>query len=459
MRVSHRFSLRGLLHLSTLSMIGISVGFHLRDAESPVEHEIRIHGSTPVPDLAALLNKAWRRAELGAMVDQGLSIRDEEVPVLSRVEYAQLAVYYRKLYPLKSLRDRLLYEQPIKASSARLSQETMIRLTHLEDPTRGGSIKWVEWPVRSRALRALHSDDVFRLLSQDGAGYGRFATPSIRHFQVEQTERIPFDSIPSDSFDAGPIVSLPEMDRTASDFEPHCSERVSFRENLHRTRKAYLDWARIWNPMLMPSRQRLHRIHETDRLSFAEGERNGYVVNLDRVAGFRGHALAKLPELRVREPQQMRYGSHYQQTVDARGKKRYMIANAVNPPRDRLWKLRSLQLISVNKHDVPKAYAMKSLPNMEHTSQAPMRDLDPFESRSMKRLEAGEDVVIQSHRNRVRMVGSMRTLVQCQSCHQTERGNLLGAFTYDFVRTESNAPSGARPFVDHAGADYLASSR
>ncbi len=41
--------------------------------------------------------------------------------------------------------------------------------------------------------------------------------------------------------------------------------------------------------------------------------------------------------------------------------------------------------------------------------------------------------------NTVQMLGALRAARQCTKCHQVERGELLGAFSYNLVR-ESPAP-------------------
>lgn len=65
---------------------------------------------------------------------------------------------------------------------------------------------------------------------------------------------------------------------------------------------------------------------------------------------------------------------------------------------------------------------------------APTRELDGFEAAAIRRLLAGEDVATEETLNRIRMVGAVRANVACLECHNVQRGQLLGAFTYELLR-------------------------
>jgi hypothetical protein len=60
------------------------------------------------------------------------------------------------------------------------------------------------------------------------------------------------------------------------------------------------------------------------------------------------------------------------------------------------------------------------------------RPLDTFESESLERLRRDEDIVIEATSNGCRMLGSLRARAKCLECHSVERGELLGAFSYQF---------------------------
>jgi hypothetical protein len=59
--------------------------------------------------------------------------------------------------------------------------------------------------------------------------------------------------------------------------------------------------------------------------------------------------------------------------------------------------------------------------------------MDSFEKRSLNRMRAGEDVIIEPGGHRIRMLGSLRATKQCLECHSVDRGELLGAFSYELV--------------------------
>jgi hypothetical protein len=42
--------------------------------------------------------------------------------------------------------------------------------------------------------------------------------------------------------------------------------------------------------------------------------------------------------------------------------------------------------------------------------------------------------VLEATTNRILMVGAIRAAKQCTSCHAVERGDLLGAFSYELLR-------------------------
>jgi hypothetical protein len=85
-------------------------------------------------------------------------------------------------------------------------------------------------------------------------------------------------------------------------------------------------------------------------------------------------------------------------------------------------------------HDPAVAYDSASLPRMDQLRDAPTRPLDLFESKGIGRLNSGEDIFIQETAGVVRMLGSVRAVQQCVRCHDCQRGDLLGAFSYTLVR-------------------------
>lgn len=102
------------------------------------------------------------------------------------------------------------------------------------------------------------------------------------------------------------------------------------------------------------------------------------------------------------------------------------------------------------KHDRPMVYVSKNLPNMNELRDAPVRELDAFEQQALTSLIEGEDLVTDVQPGRIRALGSLRAMRQCLQCHEVERGTLLGAFSYEFLR--DSPPKKAEPDDDDLAA-------
>lgn len=100
------------------------------------------------------------------------------------------------------------------------------------------------------------------------------------------------------------------------------------------------------------------------------------------------------------------------------------------------WRIVRLQLVSLLKHDTPRVYLDPELPNMEKLSSenAPTRELDEFERRALKHLQQDTDVVLKESENSLQMLGSLRAIENCRDCHRVQKGDLLGAFSYELRR-------------------------
>lgn len=101
-----------------------------------------------------------------------------------------------------------------------------------------------------------------------------------------------------------------------------------------------------------------------------------------------------------------------------------------------MWKIVRLELVSLLKFDEPRVYVLDRLPRMDQLSSddVPTRPLDGFESDALEQLRTEEDLVISRQGSEYRMLGSLRAARQCVDCHDVERGELLGAFSYLLFR-------------------------
>lgn len=75
-----------------------------------------------------------------------------------------------------------------------------------------------------------------------------------------------------------------------------------------------------------------------------------------------------------------------------------------------------------------------TLPGMEMLKGLKQRAPDEFELAALDALRQGEDFFVRQKNREIRMVGSLRAVGQCASCHDAERGTLLGAFSYRLVK-------------------------
>jgi hypothetical protein len=98
------------------------------------------------------------------------------------------------------------------------------------------------------------------------------------------------------------------------------------------------------------------------------------------------------------------------------------------------WEVARLDLVSLFKHAEPVAYVSEELPRMDQLRKAPTRPLDELEKTMLVELQQGEDLQVLLAGDRIRMMGSIRAAKQCRDCHEVQRGELLGAFSYKLRR-------------------------
>ena len=103
-----------------------------------------------------------------------------------------------------------------------------------------------------------------------------------------------------------------------------------------------------------------------------------------------------------------------------------------------VWRLKSLELVSLLTHDTPRVYTSKNLPKMDELRRAPTRELDRFEETALKAVRGGEPIVFETEGDNLRMMGALLAAEQCTNCHSAKRGDLMGAFSYRFARDPSS---------------------
>lgn len=150
----------------------------------------------------------------------------------------------------------------------------------------------------------------------------------------------------------------------------------------------------------LPVDSSFYHLHDHNSIDFASPLSFGFVKQRKQVAGFESHSLHK--------------------TVFA--------SDGLNN-----WKCAKVELVSLLKFDSPRVYVSDELPAMDKLKGAATRTPDSFEEESLESLRRGNDLEVQKSDNAMRMVGSLRAASTCLKCHEAERGELLGAFSYRFV--------------------------
>jgi hypothetical protein len=145
------------------------------------------------------------------------------------------------------------------------------------------------------------------------------------------------------------------------------------------------------------------QLHAGSLLNFVNAPGFGYVTPDRKVVGFQEHHFRKEADVH-----------------DAKG----------NGP----WRVERVELVSLLEHAEPCVYVSDNLPRMDELRGATTRPLDGFEANRLPELLRGEDLVFSPSGESVRVLGAIRAAKQCLACHNVERGDLLGAFSYRLGR-------------------------
>lgn len=296
-------------------------------------------------------------------------------------------VELRKKYPFESVSGLLEYEaERVKKRGPlqpKLSGDTTKQFEQFEAMAAHDG-----WHSRKQSLELLHAKEVGKFLERENFGRMRRPSPSLDHLDLEPVSPVPFASGTLAPEDVGTFVSLPAKNADAA------------------------------GGLRLPSIEALNQFHLFGQVNFVNANSVGLVRDRDHVAGFLPHQFRSLPEL----------GEQLKRVP--RGDK---APEQPKEPGER-WLVRRLELVSLLRHDEPVAYLAERLPSMKELRGSKTRALTPQEKQSLKLLEDGENLVIASTTNRIVMLGAIRAGRSCQQCHHTERGALLGSFTYELHR-------------------------
>jgi hypothetical protein len=288
----------------------------------------------------------------------------------------------REMYPTESLAGRLAYEKKqsgtvVDASGSRPPDSTP-KLKLAADEQLGeleGDVER-EGSMRTYMLRHLHDRAVEDFINSPGFGISRGVRPRWKYVELPETEPI----------------SLPPVEEPPSYLGEGASPERAGSSSPADTLG------------MLPAEAALQKMHRDGVLDFVNPKGFGYVQDREHVTGFQPHQFRAMPKV------------------------------PASPAKNVRWRIHNLELVSLLTHEEPVAYLSEHLPRMDELHDAKTRPLTAFEKQALAVLQGGEDLKTESTANRIQMLGSIRAVKQCLSCHSVERGELLGAFSYTLHR-------------------------
>jgi hypothetical protein len=315
----------------------------------------------------------------------------------------------RRAYPVRSLEERLAYEA---AGRKRLAKSlSPAKLDFESGEMQGPAIHSVEeiegelsWTTesllqpgswsRAKALVAIHGMKVSDFVGAPGFGVRRMPPPLRQRDWRSTKDRVAFDKTPGWSeADAGERVVLPGSD---------ASEDSS-------------DFFNGEDGPTLPAIGGLDSMNRAAILQFTSPESWGMVTKRKHAAGFLGHNFLDIPAAAARTRRELADEPEKAKIIER-------------------WAIRKLYLVGLLRHDAPTVYLTDALPAMDDVKTAKTRPVDEFETKALKELASGKEVAAEATTNRIRMVGAIRMATACMNCHDGNRGDLLGAFTYELIR-------------------------
>jgi hypothetical protein len=275
----------------------------------------------------------------------------------------------RAEYPLESMTGRLAYEEPIVEHGLPAPVLNGKIEQRLSNFEQGGRSN-----SRSYMLASLHNRTQDEFVMASGFGPVRMLRVRQERVRLPETPPVPLP-LPPEPEPYSPSKAPPPLPLALPQTGDHARPSVSA----------------------------LLTMHDGGLEDFFNSERMGYIKDRNRVAGFEPHRFLAVPQVPDKEP-------------------------ATSP-----WQVVRLELVSLLKHETPVAYVSEYLPQMDKLKDAATRPLSGFERTALDRLRTAEDLVIDESPNRIRMLGSLRAGKNCLECHSVQRGELLGAFSYELV--------------------------
>lgn len=100
------------------------------------------------------------------------------------------------------------------------------------------------------------------------------------------------------------------------------------------------------------------------------------------------------------------------------------------------WHVAHLELIGIAKHNPPQVFSSEmSIFHLQNKETPPPRatgrPMTMREQRALRKLDAGQRLIVEKQGNELRVVGAIRAGDECLGCHKNKRaGDMLGAFVY-----------------------------
>ncbi len=310
---------------------------------------------------------------------------------LSKGELEKAAAKLKDRFPMRSIRDRLHFQAGEPATED---------LPSYSD--RHGA-----------NLAALHSGNIDSFINRSGQGVGR--TTNLIGPRVLFALEVPF---------AEKAKAIPVASALLFEEEVEVDKTVKMKESRYRARMGEMDpdadFVNSLSPDGLPKQQALSIFNSRAAASFAE-QKTGFVKNIDEVAGFEAHRI--------------RFDAGWPGNL--RPSVKALKARDIKPTSQSIaWKVNRLQLVSLLMHDQPCVYDVDELPDMKNLNSETVntRPLNDFETSGLKALESGEELLVRATKNRIVMAGAIRASKGCLACHTGKQGDLLGAFSYEFLR-------------------------
>ncbi len=324
-------------------------------------------------------------------------IRDPKkfmLPKLNKKESEKVIQALREEFPFESIEERMKNAQ---STEQRLEKRRALRNRKTSLPSHVD----YQYQRRVQALKALHENATEAFVNADQFGFSRMPQISPKQLFAHQTSNklIVFERDSDKKYGAEKEIELAAQVKYGR--VEQRAAGVPYRPVINDAAKRF------------PSQQELAMSHLYARQEFTANA--GYVKSLKKVSGFQPHSIGS-----------DMVKSYWRPELKSSG------------PGKPGWKLNRLELVGMLLHDQPRVYVSDQLPDMEKLDAYKTRDMNAFEKKAIKKILEGESTVVKATNSRIQMVGALWATKNCLQCHRAKSGDVLGAFSYEILRTDGN---------------------